>query len=503
MATATETGPIGPYTRLPMDLADHFRTIAANWWRILVIAAVVGAGVFAWSHHQPETYVGQYLITVTPEVDKGQGIDPNTVAIRVANQTVLLNSPTIAISAVKTGKLDAKYGLTPDELRSRLSIASVPLAGTIVIKTSAHGQQEALDEAKAYADTIHDISVNDQDSGRQQQVTDLQNAITMLETALKDPKVVPGSSAATQISQQIDALRGQLALVAAPASMPTGIVSLKGINTLDNNGAPVAPTPGRDGMLAFLVAFVLAAEGFVIGNALSDRVSKAADVETITSLTGLPVLALVPRARGPEVVEAFRTLRTNLMFLEGSRRPRTIAIVSPNPAAGKSFTAVHLAESAVVVDARVVVIDADLRRPVLHQRLNTPREPGLTDAMRGAPLATTLHPVDGYPNLHVMPCGAPVTDTVAALGGREFRGVLDALDGAELIIVDTPPGAGYADALAVSAQCDAALLVLDSETTRKRTTKQFITALERTGATLIGVVVNGAAVDKRDTYERA
>ena len=85
----------------------------------------------------------------------------------------------------------------------------------------------------------------------------------------------------------------------------------------------------------------------------------------------------------------------------------------------------------------------------------------------------------------------------------EFRRVLDALDSAELVIVDTPPGAGYADALAVSAQCDAALLVVDAETTRRRTTKQFIAALERTGATLIGVVLNGATVNKRDTYERA
>ena len=101
-----------------------------------------------------------------------------------------------------------------------------------------------------------------------------------------------------------------------------------------------------------------------------------------------------------------------------------------------------------------------------------------------------------------MPSGAPVTDTVAALGGRAFRGVLDSLETAELIIVDTPPGAGYADALAVAAQCDAALLVLDSETTRKRTTKQFIAALDRTGASLIGVVLNGATINKRDTYER-
>lgn len=487
-----------------MDLADHFRTIAANWWRILAVAVVVALGVFAWSSHLPDTYVGQYLITVTPEVDKGQGLDPNTVTIRVANQTVLVKSPPVAIEAIATGKLDKKYRLDANTLRSRLEIVSVPLAGTIVIKTSAHSKQEALDEARAYAETLRDLSVREEDGVRLRQIADIQSALTLLQTGLQNnPDIPPGSTAEKEIKDQIDALQGQLALLQAPANRATGIVSLKGINTLDNDGNPVAPTPTRDALLAFLVAFVLAAEGFVVGNALSDRVSKATDVDAITALTGLPVLAQVPRARGPEVVEAFRTLRTNLMFLEGSQRPRTVAILSPNPGAGKSFTAIHLAESAVGVDARVVLIDADLRRPVVHQRLRTEREPGLTDALRGEPLGTTLHAVDGYPNLHVMPCGSPVTDTVAALGGREFRRVLDTLDNAELVIVDTPPGAGYADALAVSAQCDAALLVLDAETTRRRTTKQFIEALERTGATLIGVVLNGATVNKRDTYERA
>jgi capsular exopolysaccharide synthesis family protein len=236
--------------------------------------------------------------------------------------------------------------------------------------------------------------------------------------------------------------------------------------------------------------------------ALSDRVSKASDVATITDLTGLPVLAQVPRGRGPEVVEAFRTLRTNLMFLEGAGQPRTIALLSPNADAGKSFCSIRLAESAIAVDAQVVLVDADLRRPVLHERLRVDREPGLTDVLRGTPLAKALHAVDGYQNLRVLSSGSQVSDTVAALGGRSLQDVLDALDDAELIVVDTPPG-DYADALAVAAQCDAALLVLDAQTTRRRATRQFIEALERTGASLIGVILNNASVSKRATYDRS
>jgi Mrp family chromosome partitioning ATPase len=95
-----------------------------------------------------------------------------------------------------------------------------------------------------------------------------------------------------------------------------------------------------------------------------------------------------------------------------------------------------------------------------------------------------------------------VSDTVGVLGGRAFRGVLDQLDTAELVVVDTPPGAVYADALAVSAQCDATLVVLDAKSTRRRAARLLIDSLERTGATIIGVVVNNATYSRRDTYER-
>ncbi len=490
-------GRIGTYTPTFMDLADHFRTIAANWWRILLIAAIVGGGVYGWSRHQPNTYVAAYLVNVAPEVDKGIGIDPNTLAIRVANETFTLQSQAVAVQAVKTGKLR----INADELRSRLEVVTVSFAGNILIKTSAHSTTEALAEADAYAKALQQSSIDTAQSEVDALIQQIKDSITAYTAYAKQP-AVKGTPAEQEIKNRIEEQTKAQFTLEHPFSVSLGVIRLKGTATLDNNGEPVAPSPIRDGVLALLIAFVVASEGFVLVHAFSDRVSKATDVEAITELTGLPVLALVPRGRGPEVVEAFRTLRTNLMFLEGSGRPRTIAVLSPNPAAGKSFCAMHLAESAVAVDAQVVLVDADLRRPVLHLRLRTDREPGLSDALRGMPLAQTLHRVDGHSNLQLMPSGSPVADTVAALGGREFRQVLDSLDTAELVIVDTPPGAGYADALAVAAQCDAALLVLDSETTRKRTTKQFIEALDRTGASIIGVVLNGATVNKRDTYER-
>lgn len=481
-----------------MDLADHLRVISANWWRILLIAALVGVGAFVFSYNLPKSYEGFTIVNVAPQqLGGGVGIDAGTIAFRVAAYSNLVKSRIVADSAAaKLRNGPRRYQLSGATVRGRLGVNPASDAGLIGISASAHSRQEALDIADAYAAALSDASLATARAAYTTEKTDLERSIKFGQLLIDQTPKSDTASIATfkaYIADKQTRLAG-LTLNTSQAVLAAGP------STLNNDGAPVAPRPTRDGMLAFLVAFVVTAEGFVVARALSDRFARAADVDAISDLTGLPVLALVPRGRGPVVVEAFRTLRTNLMFLEGSGRPRTIAVVSPNPGAGKSFTVEHLAEAAVAVDAQVVVIDADLRRPVLHERLETPEEPGLTDALRGGPVEDSLHKVPGSPGMRLIPSGAPVSDTVAALGGRNFRHVLDSLEAAELVIVDTPPGSGYADALAVSAQCDASLLVLDAGTTRRRATKQFVEALERTGASLIGVVLNGAQIGRRDGY---
>ncbi len=482
-----------------MDLADHFRTIGANWWRILLIAVIVGAAVFGFSKTQDKTYRASVLVSVAPQLNEnGAPEDAQTLAFKVAAFAQTLTQDDIAKGAVAIGHLDTKYGLDYKGVQAGESMVTNSIGGLILVRFASHNTQEALDTASALAKSLQQNSQSADAANNQTTINQNNEQITRLKALLNRPGF--SGNVAGQISDKISSLEFTNAQLSAPTS---GSVTLQTGAQLDGGGAPISPTPTRDGLLAFLVAAVVAAESFVVVRALSDRVSKAADVATITDLTGLPVLAQVPHGRGPEVVEAFRTLRTNLMFLEGAGQPRTIALLSPNAGAGKSFCAIHLAESAVAVDAQVVLVDADLRRPVLHSRLRVNREPGLTEVLRGAPLEKGLHTVDSFQNLRIIPSGAAVSDTVAALGGRALHDVLEALDDAELVVVDTPPG-DYADALAVAAQCDAGLLVLDAETTRRRATKQFIEALERTGASLIGVILNNVATSKRGaSYDRS
>ncbi|MDQ1466395.1 MAG: hypothetical protein QOH10_810 [Actinomycetota bacterium] len=479
-----------------MDLADHLRVLRSNWWKILIVAAIVGGLSYAYSRSQPKVYAADQLLSVaSQDVTSAQVVDPNQIDFRSSFYAAVGNTPSIAAVARAHEKITT---LSDSDVLSDIRVSTTATTG--ILNVTAHGRD--IDEAVKIADgvsfALSDFVTKQQTAETDAEKSRLQDQIDGYTAALQSPAVRNDTTGQLRnfIQQQLtNAQQTQLGLTVTGFQVTT-------LTRPIPRAGPVSPHPKKAGLLAFAVAFVFLGEALVVIRAFGDRFARTNDVEQVSSFTGLPVLAMVPRGRGPDVVEAFRTLRTNLMFLEGAGRPRTIAIVSPNPGAGKSFSAVHLAESAVAVDATVVLIDADLRRPVLHSRLRCDREPGLSNALRGSDLQSTLHRVEGIPNLKLIPSGSAVNDTVGVLGGRAFRHVLDSLDGAELVVVDTPPGAVYADALAVAAQCDATLLVLDAKSTRRRAARTFIDSLERTGATLIGVVVNNAQVNRRDTYER-
>jgi capsular exopolysaccharide synthesis family protein len=476
-----------------MTLADHLRVIATNWWRILLVAIVVGALVFFYSNSQDKVYESATLLSVAPGLgsEDTNNLTSDELGFRAEYYANIASQARIAVPAAENANLDLSRG----EATSRISTLASETSGFILLTatgpTPADARALAAGAAKALTDYVRD----EQAALAGARVLALQGRAQALSDALADAR--PGSADANLYEQQLAVTR--TAIVEAETQT---LFAISTVNRPFENRDPVAPTPARDALLGFLLAGIITAEALVILRAFSDRFARTQDAAAISDFTGLPVLAMIPRGRGPDVVEAFRTLRTNLLFLEGAGRPRTVALVSPNPNSGKSFCAIHLAESAVAVDAEVVLVDADLRRPVIHSRVRVPREPGLSDTLRGADIHHAIHCVEGIPNLKVMPSGSPVSDTVGVLGGRAFRQVLDTLDTAELVVVDTPPGAVYADALAVSAQCDATLLVLDAKTTRRRAARLMIDSLERTGATLIGVVVNNASYSRRDTYER-
>jgi|tagenome__1003787_1003787.scaffolds.fasta_scaffold20850257_2 succinoglycan biosynthesis transport protein ExoP len=471
-----------------MDLATHFRVIAQNWLRILVISLALAIVVFLVSSFRAD----EYQATETLSIRAGNTLNqsPQDAATFAAQVYAKYVETASFLSAVVR---DSKLKLSLSEAGGRISASPVGDLGYLDVKATGPNRKDAETLARvAGGQLVQTIrSIGDQ------KIANIVNPLRVRRENLQQQADLAPPNSAERVS--LEAQINQLVQEEAQAfSTPVDEATIFGGALAGQD--PVSPQPFRDAVLGFLVALVVVSELTVLAHFTGDRFSGNEDSAEVAALTGLPILAKVPRGEGIEVIEAYRVLRTNLMVLEGAGKPRTVAIVSANQAAGKTFTAVHLADSASALDEKVVLIDADLRKPTVHERVGVPRAPGLSSVLQGGDLTTALTKVPDNAYLRVLPSGAPVLDASGVLGARSFRHVLDALRAVRLVIVDTPPTNLFADALAVASQCDATIFVLDVKTSRRRAVRQALESLDRAGANLIGVVINRATVQKTASY---
>jgi capsular exopolysaccharide synthesis family protein len=202
------------------------------------------------------------------------------------------------------------------------------------------------------------------------------------------------------------------------------------------------------------------------------------------------VLTTIEYPRSP-ATEAFRTLRTNLEFTSVDKPLRSILITSAVPGEGKTTVSSNLAVVFAQAGKRVMLLDADLRRPGVHRAFALPNAFGLTNLLRtdGHITENVLHRVQ--PNLRVMTTGALPPNPAELLGSQRMRQIIrEALAACDVLIIDSPPLQVVTDAAVLSAEVDGTLLVVDSGRTRKGAVRQAREALNRVGANVLGVVVN-------------
>jgi capsular exopolysaccharide synthesis family protein len=459
-----------------MDLAEHLRIIWRKRWRVLGIAFVIAVAVYLHSKSLPEVYSSDASTAVTSARAGDVGGQDDALAL-AKNYAHLGATKPIVADAVKRSGLK----ISVDEGVSRIGLAASTDVSWVTVHANGPTPSDAKALASAEAAALIAAVSEDQTQQVESAVAELQPTIDALNSQLRslpaDDPQRPGLEATLTalVQKQVDiqlAPQNRLTMV-QDASPPS---------------SPESPTPKRDAMLAFLVALILNAELWVVLEAYSDRFRHEDIAEDVQTVTNLPILAEVPRGEGPEAIEAFRTLRTNLMFLNSHSQMRTVAIVGVEPGSGKSHTAIGLATSAADLEVPVALVDADLRRPVIHQRLELSVRPGLGDLRSRDDIDDVARPVPGHPFLRVIPAGSRVEDPSGLLGGG-FRHVLTLVT-ADLVVVDTPAAGLFAEATAIAAQCDATILVLDARTTRRRSINKLVENLRRVSANPVGVVLN-------------
>src|SRR4051794_19070107 len=428
-----------------MDIGQHFRIIWRRRVPILLLSVAIAGLVYLYSSRQQKVYQASSSVSVdaavgnTPNVEQAQLLAARTYAQQATSTPVLQ----AAISS-------AKLPMNVTQLRSRLTVGTSSSVPLISIISRGHSTTQAIEMNKAVGDQL--VARVDADLADQ-----LKTKLDAIDSEIRRQADIvktsdgPSKQAAQQVLTTLYGKR------ADTETADQDQVEVQGDPFA--RARPITPKPLRDTALAFVLALIVNSELVVGFTALGDRFSSERDVARLLAERGIPILGRIPSSRSrPDLLDAFRELRTNLIVHQETAERLRIAVTGVEPRAGKTFVSVHAAQSLADLGFETVLIDADLRAPSVHRVLDLERSPGLTEVLLDGAEPALDRSEEG--SLQVITPGRAVEDAVGLLAGPDFEVLLDKLAATSFVMVDTPPAGLFADAGAVARACDGYLLVV-------------------------------------------
>jgi len=203
-----------------------------------------------------------------------------------------------------------------------------------------------------------------------------------------------------------------------------------------------------------------------------------------------------------QMAESYRALRTSLLLSNLGAPPKVIMVTSARPQEGKTTTSINTAIVLAQKGVRVLLIDADLRRPSIHKTLGIGPRSGLSNVLTGsATMQQTITTSPILPNLFIMPAGTPPPNPAELLASSNMRDLIDELRGLyDHIVIDTPPTLSVTDAVVLSPRADATILVIRSGQTTKQALRRSREILMQVNAHVAGVLLNAVDLTSPDYY---
>jgi len=298
---------------------------------------------------------------------------------------------------------------------------------------------------------------------------------------------------------------------------------------------PLRPDKKR-GLINTLVLGLALAIGFVFFQEYMDSSVKSPD--DVSKQFKLPTLGLIPRfhkagvretqygylsralakressATGPSAIElisysapssiyaeAYRSLRASLILSSSDHPPRTILVTSAVPSEGKTATAANIAISLTQTGARVLLIDADMRRPRVDGLFSLRNKPGLSNFLTGtAELENVIHKTH-VPELFVLPCGTIPPNPGELILSSRFREMVNELQGLfAYVVIDSPPLSNVSDGRIIATTAEAVVFVVRALSTSRHVVSRTLEQLEKSRARVVGVVLNDYDIQKKGNY---
>lgn len=273
---------------------------------------------------------------------------------------------------------------------------------------------------------------------------------------------------------------------------------------------PISPNMSRNLALGLSLGVMLGVAAALLRHLMDTRIRGVADLERVSDLPILGGIAFDREvARNPLMsdaadhsprAEAFRAVRTNLQFIDAADQPRLLLITSCLPGEGKSTTALNLAMTLAAAGSEVCVVEADLRRPNLMDRMGLEGGAGVTTVLIGqASLDDVLQPSRSH--LTALAAGAIPPNPSELLGSPAMRTLLAELrDRFEYVVIDAPPLLPVTDAAVLSRLVDGTIMVVGANIAHRHQLSSALATLEGVGARVLGLLMNRLPVAAAQGY---
>ena len=432
-----------------MELRDYLRILYANWVLILgtTLLGVAAAAAFS------------YLATPAYEAE--------------SRAYVSVRTETQASGDLLQGSNFAQQNMTTfAELATTESVLSPVIEELELDRTEAELAEEVIVTAPADS-TLLNITVRDEDP---ELAAEIANEV--------------GAQLKTLVEEELESRDGE------EDESPVQI------NTVQSASAPSDPVTPRIAvniLLGLLLGFVVGVGIAVLRHVLDTRIRSLEDIEAITDAPILGRIIDDPQAHKKPIIvhldpkhpraEAFRTLRTNLQFLDVDEGPKTYVISSAAPGEGKSTVSTNLAVALAETGLRVALVDGDLRKPRVDTYMGIEGAVGLTDVLIGRADLSDVLQRWGRSELYVLPAGQVPPNPSELLGSDTMQQTLDILSKSmDVVIVDAPPMLLVTDAVVIGAKTQGVILVAAVGSTHQQSLEAAVETLETAHVPLRGVV---------------
>lgn len=293
----------------------------------------------------------------------------------------------------------------------------------------------------------------------------------------------------------------------------TGLLQVSNVRVLDRARPSMRPVRPRVALnIGLAVVFGLLG-GIALAFAVEFLDNSITTREQIEERLGITFLGVIPSAsKDPAVsadlvvhqlpksamAECVRSVRTNLLFMSPEKPLRTILVTSSGPQEGKTTTSASLAQAMADSGNRVLLVDADMRRPRVHGIFGVPDSEGLSSLVLGEGTLAAVAKSTNVPNLFVLPCGPVPPNPAELLHTARFKALLaDAAEAFDRVIIDSPPIGVVADAAVISTLVDGTVVVLKAESTTRDSARRAVRQLQDVKARVFGAVLNQLDLDRQ------